>query len=121
MIKLFYSAILFFVLIAPTQSFSLSSLSADSVLTNYSSTNVTTSSSLTLFSSVNHPVREVHVFDSSGQTMQLIITSGPYVTNVDIPPGGIDFTLKVTQGDSIALIALSSTANAGENITTLLY
>jgi hypothetical protein len=102
-------------------AFPLASFSADSYLTDYSSTNVGTSSPVTLVTSVSLPVREVHIFDSSGVTMKLTITSGPYVTTYYIPPGGDNSTLKISKGDSITILSTSGTISSGINILTLLY
>lgn len=102
------------------ESLALPSLSAFSVYTDYTSSPVA-GTPVTLVASVAYPVREVHVFDSSGLPMQLIITSGPYITSVDIPPGGDNYALKISKGDQIQIVQLTTSASSGVDILTLLY
>lgn len=115
-----FLAVLLFTTILPTKSFADASVSATSVFTDYVATPVTTTP-VTLISKASYPVREVHMFDSSGQNMKIVVTSGPFITTVFIPPGGDTYSLKMSQGDSLTIQAVSTSATTGINILTLLY
>lgn len=64
----------------------------------------------------------VTVYDSSGQTMQLIVTSaGPNSTYVIVPTGSSSFPLQMNQNDSVSVIGLSGTASTGELDVNFFY
>lgn len=79
----------------------------------YSSTNVTTGAPITVIASLANPCLNIAIFDSSGQTMKLIInldTANPIL----IPPGGDAFHLGISGGSLVQLQAVSGIANSGE-------
>lgn len=94
---------------------------AQNVRLVYSSTNVTTSAWVQLIGSVAKPVYSASIFDSSGQTLLLGVGPSGSITQILIPPGGLDGPLNVSQGQSISVKAVSATANTGEIDINLFY
>jgi hypothetical protein len=81
----------------------------------YSSTNVTTSASLSVIALTSQSFSKMSVFDSSGQTMELLITDPAGTVNtLIIPPGGGGFPVSISKGSTIVLEAVSATASTGE-------
>ena len=102
-----------------------------SVRTVYNGSNVTTSTPVTLISSSIAAFNGgISVFDSSGDTMELIITPAGYnaltgvgvISYMLIPPGGGGFPLHIGYGDEVQLIAVSGTPSSGtENDVNFFY
>lgn len=85
----------------------------------YTSTNVTTGAWVQLLASVGATaIREVEIFDSSGETLELGIgTAGSEVAKAYIFPGGNGrISLQIAASARVAIRAVSATANAGEII-----
>lgn len=80
----------------------------------YSSVNVTTSAYVQLVASTTSAVRQLQIFDSSGQAM--IIATGAAASEVDqiyVPPGGGVFSLAIAASIRVSVKALTATANTG--------
>lgn len=87
--------------------------SVQSFRNSYTSTAVTTGTPLAVLTS-SQTVSSVFIFDSSGQTMKLLITSGGNTDTLIISPGGGGFPISIGSGAVITLQAISGTANSGE-------
>lgn len=111
--------IIFALLALPAMVFADASVkgpNATSVRTVYSSTNVGTSTPVTVIASTQQQSTQVVIFDSSGNTMELIVTgAGGGVDYVLIPPGGGTFKLGIGTGAKLQLLGISGAASAGEN------
>lgn len=83
---------------------------------DYSSTNVTTGAYVQLLASTSAAVKEVEIFDSSGQTLVLATGGiGSESDKVYIFPGGNGrIPLSINASTRVAIKAVSATANAGE-------
>lgn len=94
-----------------------------SVRNDYSSTNVTTGAWVQLVASTPGNIKQLHVFDSCGKTLELGAGgSGSEARIALIPPGGFETTLDlfIASGTRLAIRAVSSTCSAGElDITAL--
>lgn len=80
----------------------------------YSSTSVTTAAYVQLVASTTSAVKQLQIFDSSGQAM--IIATGAAASEVDqiyVPPGGGVFNLAIAAGIRVSIKALTATANTG--------
>jgi hypothetical protein len=87
-----------------------------SVRTVYSYTNVGTSTPVVVIPSTMHQSTVISIFDSSAQTMALIVTDlGGNIDTLIIPPGGLGFKFAINKGSKVALLALSGSATTGEN------
>jgi hypothetical protein len=90
---------------------------------DYSSVNVTTSAYVQLDDALNHDVRGISAFDSSGKTLKLAL--GASGSEVDIPhyipPGGTDgvVPIKASRGDRLSIRAVDATASSGVIILNL--
>lgn len=96
------------------------------VRTDYSSTAVGTTNWVVLVSLLSYPGKQVHIFDSSGQTLELGIAPADAAANAEvrqmiIPPGGATLSLPIPAGYRISIRAISATANAGENTLSVSY
>jgi hypothetical protein len=83
----------------------------------YSTTNVTTSAWVELLSTVGiTAVREIEIFDSSGETLEIGVGAvGSEVSNSYIFPGGNGrIPLQIEENKRISVRAVSATANSGE-------
>lgn len=83
---------------------------------DYSSTNVTTGTWVTLTTSMNTDASEMEIFDSSGQTLRIGFGSpGSEVTKFYVIPGGNGrIPVRVQYGTRVAIRAISGTATGGE-------
>lgn len=83
---------------------------------DYTGTNVTTAAIVELSSSIPENCRELEVFDSSGQTMELYYgPSGSEVSALKILPGGNGrISCILNKGMRLGVKAVSATANVGE-------
>ena len=90
----------------PAQAFQ----SLKSIRTIYTGSNVTTTTALSLVASMPVQVSAVTIFDSSGDTMALQITSGGVITTLLIPPGGGGFPLNISVGDAVSIIGVQRNA-----------
>lgn len=83
---------------------------------DYTLTSVTTGAYVQLKASLAAAVKEVEIFDSSGQT--LFFAVGAAASEVDkfyiIPGGNGRFPITIPAGSRVALKAVSATANTGE-------
>jgi hypothetical protein len=88
----------------------------------YSSTNVTTGAWVQLLASVGATaIKEIEIFDSSGETLELGIgASGSEVVQSYIIPGGNGrIPLQIPAGTRLSIKAVSATANSGEIVVNL--
>lgn len=88
----------------------------------YSSTNVTTGAWVELLASVGAiSVKEIEIFDSSGETLELGIgASGSEVPKSYVIPGGNSkIPLQIAANGRLAIRAVSATANSGEILVNL--
>ena len=83
---------------------------------DYSATPVTTSAYVELVASTSAAVKEMQIFDSSGQT--LVIAIGAAASEVDklyvFPGGNGNIKVKIPAASRVSVKAVSNTANAGE-------
>lgn len=93
-----------------------------SVRTLYSPTPVGSVTPVAIVASLPANCSEIDVFDSSGQTLELMIgASGSETRQRIIPPGGSGRVPQwLPQGSRVSLRALSATASAGEDDFTCL-
>lgn len=84
---------------------------------------VTTAAWVEILAALDHDVREVEVFDSSGQTLQLGYgPSGSEVVGFQIVPGGNGRVEQLlNKGMRLALKAVSATASTGECTINFYY
>lgn len=90
---------------------------ADSARNAYASTNVTTGAWVQIIASTAANINQLHIFDSSGQTIELGTGAAASETRVlIIPPGGFNAVvdLFIASGTRLSLRAISGTASAGE-------
>jgi len=83
----------------------------------YSSTNVLTSAWVQLDADIDSSIKELEIFDSSGETMKLGIgAAGSEVDLVQIPPGGNEHRVPayLSEGIRLAIRAVSANATVGE-------
>lgn len=88
----------------------------------YSATNVTTGAWVQLLASVGATaVREIEIFDSSGETLELGLgAAGSEVANVYVIPGGNGkIPVQIAANARLAIKAVSATANSGEIVLNL--
>ena len=80
----------------------------------YTSTAVTTSAYVQLVASLTSAVKQLQIFDSSGQAM-IIATggSGSEVDQIYVPPGGGVFDLSILASTRVSIKALTATASSG--------
>lgn len=87
---------------------------------DYTSTSVTTGAYVQLFASaaVTNAVNIVEIFDSSGQTLELGVDAAGGVSYsrvaLIVPGGNGQINLRISSGSSVAVRAVSATANTGE-------
>jgi hypothetical protein len=83
---------------------------------DYTVTSVTTGAYVTLSASLAAAVKEIHIFDSSGQTLLFAVGApGSEVDRFYIFPGGNDrFPISIAAGARVSIKAVSATANSGE-------
>lgn len=86
------------------------------VRNDYTSTAVTTGAYVQIIASTANAYKEIHIFDSSGQTLKLATGgSGSEVDKLIIPPGGtFPIKLSIASGTRVSLKAVSATASVGE-------
>jgi len=88
----------------------------------YSSTNVTTTAYVQLIASTSSPITQMHIFDSSGQT--LVLAVGAASSEVDqlliVPGGNGIMNLAIPSGSRISVKARSANATVGELDITFL-
>jgi hypothetical protein len=87
----------------------------------HSSTNVTSAAWVELEDSTVAEINRLHIFDSSGRTLELALGgSGSEVAFAYIPPGGLDSPLdkNIPIGSRISVRAVSTTASSGELLIT---
>ncbi len=77
----------------------------------YTVTPVTTSTPLVVSASLPAAVRHISIFDSSGQTMKLLVNGSLAVL---IPPGGGEFDVGINGTSAVSLQAVTATASGGE-------
>jgi hypothetical protein len=85
----------------------------------YSTTNVTTGAWVQLLASVGSTaIKEIEIFDSSGETLEIGIgAAGSEVSESYIIPGGNGrIPLQIPEGTRLSVRAVSATANSGELI-----
>jgi hypothetical protein len=93
--------------------------SVTNTVTNYTSTNVTTSAYVTLISSTANTINQENIFDSSGQTLYLSYAAscGALATGTNtiiIVPGGSGLiSWQIPSGNCVGVQAQSGTANTG--------
>lgn len=88
----------------------------------YSSTNVTTGAWVQLLSSVGAiAVKEIEIFDSSGETLELGVgAAASEVSKSYVFPGGNGkIPMQIAANDRLAIKAVSATANSGEILINL--
>lgn len=88
----------------------------------YSVTNVTTGAWVELLASVGAvAVKEIEIFDSSGETLELGVgAAASEVSKAYVVPGGNGrIPLQITAGTRLAIQAVSATANSGEIVINL--
>lgn len=88
----------------------------------YSATNVTTGAWVELLSSVGAAdIKEIEIFDSSGETLELGVgAAASEVSKAYVVPGGNGrIPLQITAGTRLAIQAVSATANSGEIVINL--
>lgn len=88
----------------------------------YSSTNVTTGAWVQLSSSIGAiAVKEIEIFDSSGETLELGLgASGSEVSKSYVFPGGNGkIPMQIPANSRVAIKAVTATANSGEIIINL--
>lgn len=88
----------------------------------YSSTNVTTATWVQLLPTVGATsVKEIEIFDSSGETLELGVGAlGSEVSKSYVFPGGNGrIPLQITANTRLAVKAVSATANSGEIVINL--
>jgi len=88
----------------------------------HSSTNITTGTWVVLLSSVGATaVKEIEIFDSSGETLEIGIgAAGSEVAKAYIIPGGNGrIPFQIPAGTRLSVKAVSATANSGELIVNL--
>ena len=91
------------------------------VYNDYTSTNITTGAYVQLVASTTNTINNIHIFDSSGQTMILAVGApGSEVNQVYVQPGGDTFTLRIPAGSRISYKALTANATAGYLIMSFL-
>lgn len=88
-----------------------------SVRHDYAADDVTTGSWTQLVASTADTVNELHIFDSSGRTLELGVGAAASESRrLLIPPGGFSgpVSLQIASGSRIAVRAVSGTASSGE-------
>lgn len=88
----------------------------------YSATNVTTGAWVELLSSVGvTAVKEIEIFDSSGETLELGVgAAASEVSKAYVIPGGNGrIPVQIAAGTRLAIKAVSDTANSGEIVINL--
>lgn len=88
----------------------------------YSSTNVTTGAWVELLSSVGaSEIKEIEIFDSSNETLELGLgAAGSEVSQVYVFPGGNGrIPMQIAASARLAIKAVSATANSGEIVINL--
>jgi hypothetical protein len=88
----------------------------------YSSTNVTTGAWVQLLASVGATaIKEIEIFDSSGETLELGVgASGSESVRVYVIPGGNGkIPMQIAINTRLAIRAVSATANVGEIVVNL--
>lgn len=88
----------------------------------YSSTNVTTAAYVELIASTSDIINEVHIFDSSGQTLVLAFgAAASEVNKLYIFPGGNGpVSLRIPLGTRLSVKAISANATVGELTMSLM-
>jgi hypothetical protein len=96
--------------------------SVDLIRNDYTGTNVTTATYVELIAGTSGIINQLHIFDSSGETLVLATGSGPEVDVAHIPPGGLSTTLdlNIPAGTRLSVKAVSATASVGELTITAL-
>lgn len=95
---------------------------ANRVRLAYSVTNVTTGAWVQLLSSVGAAdIKEIEIFDSSGETLELGVgAAASEVSKVYVVPGGNGrIPMQIATGTRLAIKAVSATANSGEIVINL--
>lgn len=88
----------------------------------YSATNVTTGAWIELLASVGAvAVKEIEIFDSSGETLELGVgAAASEVSKSFVVPGGNGrIPMQIAAGTRLAIKAVSATANSGEIVINL--
>lgn len=88
----------------------------------YSSTNVTTGAWVELLSSVGaSEIKEIEIFDSSGETLELGLgAAGSEISQIYVFPGGNGkIPMQIAAGTRLSIRAVSATANSGEIVINL--
>lgn len=88
----------------------------------YSSTNVTTGAWVQLLSSIGaSEIKEIEIFDSSGETLELGLgAAGSEISQVYVFPGGNGrIPIQIAAGTRLSIRAVSATANSGEIVINL--
>jgi hypothetical protein len=88
----------------------------------YSSTNVTTGAWVQLLASIGATaIKEIEIFDSSGETLELGVgAAGSEVSNSYIVPGGNGrIPMQIAALSRLSVKAVSATANSGELVINL--
>jgi hypothetical protein len=96
------------------------------VRTTYPSSNVGTTNWVVLIASLPYTSREMTIFDSSGQTLEIGTCSASDPANSELrqfllPPGGISVPIQIAQGMRVSIRAISALANSGENDTNVIF
>jgi hypothetical protein len=88
----------------------------------YSSTNVTTGAYVELLASTAAEYKEIHVIDTSGQTLKIAFgAAASEVDKIIVPPGGAyPIKLTIPASTRISIRAISSTASTGDVCIQLL-
>lgn len=88
----------------------------------YSGANVTTGAWTELVAATGDTINELHIFDSSGQTLELGVgAAASEARRFLIPPGGFGapISLQIASGSRIAVRAVSGNATSGELTITM--
>lgn len=87
------------------------------VRNNYASVNVTTAAYVELIASTSGAIGQLHIFDSSGETLVLAVgAAASEVDQVYVPPGGYSapIDLGIPAGSRVSIKAVSANATLGE-------
>ena len=101
----------------PTVSVSLQTLNSNNLLRNsYAITSVTTSAYTQLIASVTSTVKEIEIFDSSGESLVLALgAAGSEVNKIYVFPGGNGrIPIQIAIGQRLSIKAISANATSGE-------
>lgn len=106
-----------------TMAASLGRTKIELIRNDYVGTPVTTGAYVQLVAATSGIINQLHIFDSSGET--LVLATGAAAAEVDqfyIPPGGLNATmdLNIAAGTRLSVKAISANATVGELVITAL-